>query len=347
MDKARHSPYPAKPPGSPGGLFRFFSNSCSFRGIAVEYAGSYDIVIAGGGMAGMTAALFAARYGHPTLMVERQMPGGHLVNAEKIEDFPGFLGSVGGFDLCPSVQEQAETAGAEFALAEVTGVENDPPYWVARTRAGDYRAKALIIALGSRPRSLGIPGEDKFMTRGVSHCASCDGPFYQDQVVGVVGGGDSALQEALVLAGYASRVIVFHRRDIFRAQQAWQERVRENPKIEVRLNTVVEEILGDDEVTGVRVRNAAIGSTSTVELAGLFVYTGVEPETGILEGLVPLDSSGHIITDLWMRTGREGLFAAGDIRSEAAGQAVTAAGDGATAAIAAHRYIAGRDWPAG
>jgi thioredoxin reductase (NADPH) len=203
----------------------------------------------------------------------------------------------------------------------------------------------VIVATGSHPKALGVPGESEFVTRGVSHCATCDGPFYEGQVVGVVGGGDSALQETLTLINYASQVIIFHRGEAFSAQQAYQQRVLSHPKISVRHNAVVEEILGDDAVTGVRVRDAATGETSVVEVAGVFVYVGSEPNTAILKGILALDKDGRVPTDVWMQTERPGLFAAGDVRSDSAAQAIASAGDGATAAIAAHQYIAGRDWP--
>lgn len=306
---------------------------------------SYDVVIVGAGLAGLTAALFAVRHGHSTLVLESFVPGGHLVNIGKIEDFPGFPTGVAGYELCPLVQEQAANQGAEFRMAEVRGVEAQDPYWVITSSEGSYRTKGLIIAAGSHAKELGVPGETKFRGKGVSHCASCDGPLFRGRVVGVVGGGDSALQEALTLADYASQVILFHRREAFSSQHIFQKRVLGHSKIAVRYNVAVEEILGDQGVSGVRTRDLATGQQTEVKLAGLFVYVGLEPNTIFLKGVVPLDPSGRIPTDAWMRTECLGVFAAGDIRRDSPAQAISSAGDGAVAAIAAHRYIKQRAWP--
>jgi thioredoxin reductase (NADPH) len=299
----------------------------------------YDIVILGAGLAGLTAGIYAARHGHSTLVLERSAPGGHLTSVDKIEDFPGFPEGIGGYDLGPMAQEQADAQGAEFRLAEAQGLSTAGDEWVVSTTQGDITARAVIVATGSHPRALGVPGEEQFISKGVSHCATCDGPFYSGQVVGVVGGGDSALQEALTLAGYASQVLLIHRGASFSGQQVLQQRVRDNAKIIIRLNTVVEEILGGDEVTGLRIRDLPTGGVAEVELAGAFIYVGLEPGTGFLQGVLPLDAEGRITTDVWMRTELPGVFAAGDLRADSARQAITSAGDGATAAIAAHRYL--------
>ncbi len=300
----------------------------------------YDVVVVGGGLAGLTAGMFAARYGHSTLVLEPNIPGGHLVNVESIPDFPGFPEGVAGYSLCPMVQEQAMNQGAEFAMAEVQGLKRQDGLWEVKTSQGSHRAKAVIVAAGSHPRPTGIPGEAELESKGVCHCATCDGAFYEGQVVGVIGGGDAALQESLTLTEYASQVIIFHRGDVLPAQQAWQKAVGDNRKITVRLNAAVVAILGEDGVTGLRVRDAVSGNEETVDVAGVFIYAGSSPNTGFLGGLVALDETGRVPTDVWMRTERPGLFAAGDIRHDSASHAITAAGDGATAAVAAHRYIA-------
>ncbi|MBI2533008.1 MAG: FAD-dependent oxidoreductase [Deltaproteobacteria bacterium] len=211
--------------------------------------------------------------------------------------------------------------------------------WSVATDEGRHRAKAVIVATGSSLKDLGVPGEAKLMGRGVSHCASCDGPLYNGQTVGVVGGGDSALQEALTLTNYAERVLVFHREETFSAQAAYRQRVLSNPKIFPRYQAVVEGILGEDVVTGVRMRDLKSGEVSQVDLSGLFVYIGMQPNTSLLRGLLSLSESGRVPTDNWMKTARDGLYAAGDIRQDSASQAITSAGDGATAAIAAYRYV--------
>lgn len=305
----------------------------------------YDVVVVGGGMAALTAGLFAARAGRSTLVLEPAIPGGHLTNIPKIEDFPGFPDGVSGYELGPNTQLQAMNWGAEFAMAEAETLTSADNAWLVATSEGEHRARAVIVAAGSRERALGVPGEDAFQGKGVSHCASCDGPLHRGNVVGVVGGGDSAISEALVLAEHAERVIVFHRGDAFTAQQTYLQRAREHPKIKLRTDTTIEEIVGDGVVTAVRVRDAAGGASTDVPLAGLFVYVGSEPNTGFLRGVLPLGEDGRVPTDVWMRTSLPGLFAAGDVRQDSAAQAVTAAGDGATAAIAAHRYLDDGDWP--
>src|SRR5919197_3611816 len=210
---------------------------------------TYDILIVGGGLAGLPAGLFAARNGRSTLVLEPMIPGGHLANVTKIEDFPGFPEGVAGYDLGPMVQEQAAGQGAEFQMAEIRGLEAADGDWLVRTDDDSYRAKAVIIAAGSRPRELGVPGEERLRGRGVSHCASCDGPLHRGGTVAVIGGGDSALQEALTLADYASQVVLLHRSQALRAQQAYRRRVADSANISVRPNTLVEEILGEDRVS--------------------------------------------------------------------------------------------------
>jgi thioredoxin reductase (NADPH) len=311
----------------------------------------YDILVVGGGMAALTAGLFAARAGRSTLVLEPAVPGGHLVNIQKIEDFPGFPDGVSGYELGPNTQMQAMNYGVEFAMAEVQALARDGGSpsgdWLVTTTEGEYQAGAVIVAAGSHARALGVPGEERLVGKGVSHCASCDGPLFRGQTVGVAGGGDSALQEALTLAEHVGKVQIFHRGAAFAAQQTYRQRVRDERKIEVCLNTEVREILGEQEVSGVTVCDLASGAERTVELVGLFVYVGLLPNSGFLNGILALDDDGRIPTDLWMRTEQPGLFAAGDVRKDSASQAITAAGDGATAAIAADRYLTARDGAGG
>ena len=311
----------------------------------------YDILVVGGGLAGLTAGLFAARAGRSTLVLEPAVPGGHLVNIQQIEDFPGFPDGVSGYELGPNTQMQAMNHGAEFAMAEVQALaraDSDPSGdWLVTTSDGQHRAGAVIVGAGSRARALGVPGEGRLVGKGVSHCASCDGPLFRGQTVGVAGGGDSALMEALTLAEHVGKVLVFHRGDTFRAQQTYRQRVQDERKIEVCWNTEVREILGEAEVTGVRVQDVSTGTERSVELSGLFVYVGLAPNSGFLDGLLALDEDGRVPTDIWMRTEQPGLFAAGDVRRDSASQAITAAGDGATAAIAADRYLSARGGTSG
>ena len=306
---------------------------------------SYDLVIVGGGAAGLTAGLYACRAGLKTTLLERMMPGGQVINAESIENYPGFPDGISGAELGPLLQDQATRYGLEVQLSEVTGLRRQEPYWAVETYEGESLAKAVILAGGSTLKKLGVPGEEELHGAGVSYCATCDGAFFMDQVVGVVGGGDSALDEAMVLTGYASKVIIFHRRDRFSGQKVLQDRALADSKIEVRWNTVVDAVLGKGQVEGVSITDVASGETSRVDLSGVFIFVGLEPNSQYLQSILPLDGAGHVPTDIWMRTPLPGLLAAGDIRQSSAAQLASAAGDGATAAIAAHRYIEGRDWP--
>jgi thioredoxin reductase (NADPH) len=304
----------------------------------------YDLVIVGGGTAGMTAGMYASRHGLNSVLLERLMTGGQIINAEKIENFPGFPDGISGAEFGPLLQDQATAQGLEIRLSEVTGLRQQGPGWQVETMDGELSSRAVIVTGGSTLRTLGVPGETELHGAGVSYCATCDGAFFVDEVVAVVGAGDSALDEAITLTEFASSVIVFRRGEQFTGQQVLQGRVTSSPKIEVRDNTTVTAILGDAQVEGVSVEDSESGETSRIDLSGVFVYVGLEPNTQYLRELLPVDNAGHIPTDIWMRTELPGLLAAGDIRQHSAAQLVSAAGDGATAAIAAHRYIQGREW---
>ena len=299
----------------------------------------YDVVIVGAGLAGLTAALTAARFGISVAVVDQMGTGGQVLNVEKIENLPGFPEGIAGFDLGPMVQEQAEAAGAEFVLDTVEGLKLDGDFRLLRCSEEDLRARAVIVAAGSSLRDLGIPGEERFIGHGVSHCASCDGPFYPGGTVCVVGGGDSAIEEAAVLAKHAARVLVFHNSDALNTQQALLDAAAAQPAVEFYMNTQVEEILGEDTVTAVRVRDLNGGATRDEEVAGVFVYVGLEPNTAFLQGVLDLDGAGHIVTDIMMRTSMAGVFAAGDIRAQSVSLLASVIGDGATAAVAAYRYL--------
>ncbi|MBI4337291.1 MAG: FAD-dependent oxidoreductase [Chloroflexi bacterium] len=301
-----------------------------------------DLIIVGGGAAGLTAALFAARYGLKTLLLERTIPGGQIVNAETVENFPGLAGGVSGPDLAAQLQEQAMNSGAEVRLAEATALRVVPPLLMMDTGEGTFAAKAVVLAGGSSLRSLGIPGEAELTGKGVSHCATCDGPMFAGETVVVVGGGDSALDEALTLAQYAKKVVLIHRRDSLRGQRVLQGRVLSSPRIEVCWNTEVTAVLGEEQVRALSLRHLPDGAATQLPVTGVFIYVGLEPNTAWLRGVLPLDNAGHIPVDPWMQTPLPGVFAAGDIRQGSAAQLVSAAGDGATAAIAAHRYITAR-----
>lgn len=294
-------------------------------------------MIVGAGVAGLTAAIFAGRCGRKPVVVDQMGVGGQIGNVERILNWPGFPAGIGGHELGPLLHQQAEAAGAETTLDTVAAIEPAGGHFIVRGTSEVLRARAVIVAAGSALRPLGIPGEEKFRGKGVSHCASCDGALFAGREVCVVGGGDSALDEALVLAAHGARVTLFHRGSRLDAQQALHEQVAACDKIEVVPETAVEEILGDDAVTGLRLLTA--GGTRVHKTAGVFVYVGLEPNTAFLRGLLALDPTGHIETDLNMRTSVDGIFAAGDIRKSSVALLAAAAGDGATAAIAAARYL--------
>lgn len=298
----------------------------------------YDVVVAGGGIAGLTAGMFSARLGRSTLILTGVVPGGLLLNIESIEGVPGFPEGVPGYELCPIAQEQAEAAGAEFRMTEVSAFEQAGDGWRLETGEGEVEAGAVIAATGAELKHLDVPGEDRLRGKGVSHCATCDGPLLGERVVAVVGGGDSALQEALTLAGFASEVIIMEREGSLSAQESFRQRVEEHPKISVQLDTVVEEILGDETVSGVRT------SDGELEAGAVFAYVGLRPNSDPLAELLELGDDGRVPTDQEMRTELPGLFAAGILRGGAACQAAGSAGDGATAAKAADRYLDGAPW---
>ena len=307
-------------------------------------ASDYDVLVVGGGMAGMTAGIYAARYGLSVGIIEQMMGGASIINVERVENYPGFPEGIMGADLAAMTQEQAMNAGADFLMGEASGISEQGDYRLVATDAGEFRAKTVIIAAGSTLRLLGIPGEEEFMGRGVSQCATCDGPLYSGQTVGIVGGGDSAADEALVLAQFAERVLLFHRRDELRAQHALVDRVLANPKIDVVWNTVIDEVLGENTVSGVKTTNLTTGEQGAQEISGLFVFVGLQPNGGIAHGLLDTDGGGHIPVNVSMETSVPGVYAVGDIRQHSSSQLISAAGDGATAAIAAHRYISGKNW---
>jgi thioredoxin reductase (NADPH) len=302
----------------------------------------YEIVVAGGGPAGLTAALFAARQGRSTILLDPLGSGGAILNTELVEDFPGFPEGVAGFELGPGMQQQIADGGAVVELSEVRRIEPRGSDWGVITDSGEILAGAVIVATGSRPRKLGVPGEDAFEGKGLSHCASCDGPLYKGKVVAMCGAGDSALIETLELARHDVQVVLIHPGETLDGQETYRRRVRESAHVEIKHRTVLEAIVGDGRVDGILVRDVGSGKSSTVPVAAVFAHIGRVPNTAFLDGVVALDKHGCIPTDIWMQTELAGLFAAGDVRASAAGQAITAAGDGATAAIAAHRYLAAR-----
>jgi len=299
----------------------------------------YDVIIIGGGPAGLSAGIYAARARLKSLLIEKMAVGGTMVNAGVVENYPGFPHGVGGLELAELINEQVKKFGLETVIAEVTRLEIKDDQKIVKTSGGDFITRAVIIASGSERAKLGVPGEQEFIGRGVAFCAVCDACFYRDLRVAVVGGGNAAINEALELTKFAAKVIVIHRRDELRATRILQEKAFANPKMEFLWNTVVEAIEGDEVVRRLRLRNVVTGEKSILEVSGIFVATGSKPNTEFVSGLVPLDEAGAIITNERMETGVPGIFAAGDIRSNSIRQVVAAVGDGAVAAIFAEKYI--------
>lgn len=302
---------------------------------------TYDIAIVGAGPAGLSAALYAARARRRTLIIERKVTGGQIALTAEVENYPGF-DNINGFDLAEKMHKQAEKYGAETAYADVTAVEQDGDMHVVRTTEGDYRAKAVIITGGADYNKLGVPGEERLTGYGVSYCATCDAAFFKDEVVAVVGGGDAAMDEGLFVARYASKVYIIHRRAELRASAILQERAFAEPKVEFIWNTVVEEIAGDAAVKTAKLKDVVTGERRDLDVAAVFVFIGLTPNTAYLRGKLRMDEGGHIFVNEWMETDIPGLFAAGDIRAHSARQVVSSAGDGATAAIRADHYISDR-----
>lgn len=301
-----------------------------------------DLIIIGAGPAGLTAGIYAGRAQLEPLILVGKSLGGQAASTNEMENYPGFPEGVGGMALMEQMAAQATRFGAEIAYDEVTEVNLQVYPFVVKTRDQAYRAKAVIICTGTSPRPLGVPGERQFIGRGVSFCATCDGYFYRDKTVVVVGGGDSAVDEGLYLTRFAKEVIIIHRRDQLRASAILQRRAKANPKIRFVWDTVVDEILGDTGVTGVRVHNVKTGEERIIPADGVFVYIGLVPNTRLFEGQLALDENGYIITDKHQRTNVPGAFAAGDVQDPWYRQTVIAAGTGAVAAIEAERFLAER-----
>jgi thioredoxin reductase (NADPH) len=305
----------------------------------------YEVVIVGAGPAGMCAALYTGRSMLRTAVLERGIPGGELLNTEKLDDWIGEK-SILGWELARKFEEHARLFGAEFITANVTSVRRteDGTFETSTDTGEVYTSPAVIVTAGGTPIKLGIPGEQEFAGKGVSYCAICDGAFFREQRIAVVGGGDAAVEEADFLTRYAEKVYVVHRRDTFRASKILQERLFANPKIEVVWNTVAEQVLGDANglMTGMRVRNVDTDVVSTLDVTGCFVFIGFRPNTGIIDEHFDHDPMGYIVTDSMMQTSIPGLFAAGDLRSQLTRQVTTAVGDATTAAIAVEKYLKAR-----
>jgi thioredoxin reductase (NADPH) len=302
-------------------------------------ARKYQLIIVGGGPAGLTAGLYSARGGFKVLLIEKEVIGGQIANADRVDNYPGFPEGISGFELARLIHQQATNHGLETMSGEVTGLTSRYGSNIVNTTEGDFIAQAVIIAGGSQFRKLEVPGEGEFLGKGVSYCATCDGPLFRDKAVAVVGGGDTAVTDALSLSKFASSVKVVHRRNQLRASKVLQRKAQTNPKIEFIWDNVVTEVKGKEKLTDLVLKNTKNDTISLLAVDGVFVAIGLVPNTEYLRGVLPLDEGGYIITTELMETTVPGIFAAGDIRHNSVKQAIVAAGNGAVAALSAERFI--------
>ena len=303
----------------------------------------YDVIIVGGGPSGMSAAIYASRARLKTLLIEKAGCGGQIAITDHLENYPGFEEGINGFELAMKMEKQARTFGCEITYGEASFIETDDAIKkVILSDKKEYFTKTIIIASGANFRKLGVEGEQEFIGKGVSYCATCDGPFFRNKEIVVVGGGDSALQEALYLTKFATKVNLIHRRDQFRAAKILQEKVFAEPKINIIFDSVVEKISGNLSVEQVILKNVKNNISSPLNVNGVFVFVGWLPNTKFLENTkIKLNEASYIVTDDNMNTSIEGIFACGDVRQKILRQVVTAAGDGAIAAISAQHFIEG------
>jgi len=304
---------------------------------------TYDIIIIGSGPAGLTAGLYTSRSKLRTLIIEKEALGGELANRDLIENYPSYPDGILGPELSSRMVNQAVNYGTEIQLGEVEQVQIDGNRKVVKTSFGEFAGKAIIIAGGAHNKKLGVPGEQEFVDKGVFYCATCDGPRFANKVVAIVGGGDSGITEGLFLARLVSKVIIIEMLPQCTATKILQDRAFSNPKIEIKCGSKIEAIIGDERVKALDLLDIQTGKKSTLEVDGVLVHVGVEPNTDYLSGIVPLDSKGHILVNEKMETEIPGVFAAGDIRHNSPMQIATAVGDGATAALSASRFLMARN----
>ncbi|HPW76750.1 MAG TPA: thioredoxin-disulfide reductase [Candidatus Omnitrophota bacterium] len=299
----------------------------------------FDTVIVGAGGAGLTAAIYTARANLSTLVLEKLMPGGQIASTEGVENYPGFPEGIMGADIAQRMEAQAVKYGVQINYEDVKNILPREKFFLIETSENRYQAKAVILAMGASFRMLGVPGEKEFIGRGVSYCATCDGAFFKEKNVMVVGGGDSALQEGIFLTKFASQVSIVHRRDQLRGSPILQERAKKNPKIRFIWDTVIDKIQGNSKVESVLLRNVKTQETRTMPADGVFVFIGHAPNSGIVKGLVEMDEEGYVISGGGYRTSVPGIFAAGEIRKGSVHQLVAAAGEGCGAALALQAYL--------
>jgi len=300
---------------------------------------TYDVIIVGGGPAGLTAGLYTSRSRLRSVLIDNGLLGGQMTTTELVENYPGFPHGIAGDELSRLMEEQAKRFGLEMVSQYVVEVKLEGDKKVVKTEEGTYLSDALIICTGTEYRKLGVPGEKEFAGKGVSYCATCDGAFFQGNQIVVVGGGDSALTEALYLTKFVKEVTIIHRREALRGTKIYQEKVFENPKIKMLWDSVIQEIRGDNTVHSIRVKNVKTGKVTEHDIQGVFLFVGLLPRTQFLRGLVEMDEDGYILTGDDGETSVKGIFAAGDCRKKLVRQIATAVGDGATAACAVEKYL--------
>lgn len=300
----------------------------------------YDMIVIGGGPAGYTAALYAARAGLDTVVLEKLSAGGQMALTSQIDNYPGFEEGIDGFELGEKMQAGAERFGVETELAEVLSFELDGEIKKLVTDSGDFYGKTVVVSTGANPRELGVDKEQQLIGRGINYCAACDGMFYKDKVVAVIGGGNSAVADAMILSRIAKRVIIVHRRDTLRATKVYHDALEKAENVEFIWDSVVTELLHEDKLTGLKLKNVKTGEGSLLECDGIFVSVGRAPVTELFRDVLELDKSGYIVADESTRTNVPGVFAAGDVRTKALRQVVTAVADGAMAAHYAEEYLA-------
>lgn len=299
----------------------------------------HDLIIIGAGPAGLAAALYAGRFRLDTLIFEKMSAGGQIILSSDIENYPGFPGGISTYELVDRFKKQVHELGLTLEDKDVLDIKQLESNYVVRTADKEYTTRTIIVASGARAKQLGIKGEEKFIGRGVSYCGTCDGPLFRDKDIIAVGGGDRAVEEAIFLAKYANKVYLLHRRQELRASGILVEKAKANPKITFVLDSVAEEVCGSNKVEAVNIRNTKTQAEDKILCQGIFVFVGIEPNTGFIKNMLDTDEKGFIITDQEMRTSREGIFASGDCRKKSLYQVVTACAEGAVAADSVHKYL--------
>jgi thioredoxin reductase (NADPH) len=302
----------------------------------------FELIIIGGGPAGLTAGIYAKRAGIDAILIEKALPGGLITTTELVENYPGFPEGISGMELGQKLEDQAKKYGLDIIFGKAVKLEVKKGLKIVFTEENSYSTKAVIIATGSEPKKLGVPGEEDFIGKGVSYCATCDGPFYKDKYVAVVGGGNGALEEALFLTKFAKLVTIIHRRKDLRADKVLLDRAASNPNIFMKLDTLVDEIKGDEKVRSLKLTDVSSNKRSSINIDGVFIYAGLKPNTDFVKETIKLDDNGHIITDEKLATNIPGIFAAGDVRKKILRQVVTSVADGAVALNSVKEFLEGK-----